>query len=311
MNEPQVKATKHPVAVAVVAKPRLPHVDGGGTRGRRTRGQRGQRPRFGELGKLHLAHASLPHREGAGGVLGHRLRRVRGHHDGDAELAVRAEEQSEEGLLGYRVEHARRLVEQKQPRAHGERSREGERLPLAAGELGGLRAEPRAHAEEIAGLGDAAAHLVSGDAEVLEAEGHLMPDGVAHDLVVGALEHVAHRSGRLRRQEGPDVGTEGEDLARALARRRDLGLGKAQQGRFARACGACEQRERAIRNDERRTVEHRGHASGVGEREVADLERGHGGRFLRGLLSRRRHSNPLQRMRSATAAAAGSSMSAA
>ena len=236
---------------------------------------------------------------------------MRGHHNGDAEFSVRAEKQPEEGLLGYRVEHARRLVEQKQPRAHGERSREGERLPLAAGELGGLRAEPRPHAEEIAGLGHAAAHLVGGDAEVLEAEGHLVPDGVAHNLVVGALEHVAHRSCRLRRREGPDVDAEGEDVARALARRRDLGLGKAQQGRLARSRGTCEQRERAVRNDERRTVEHRVRASGVGEREVADLKRGHGGASPRGLLSRQRHSSPLQRMRSATAATAGSSISAA
>ena len=311
LNEAKVKAAKHPVAVAVVAKPRLAHVDGGGALWRLSRGQRGQRPRFGELAQLHLVHAPLPHREGASGVLGHRLRRVRGHHDGDAKLTVRTEEKPQEGLLGYGVEHARRLIEQKQPRAHGERRREGKRLALAAGKLGGLRAEPRPHAEEIAGLGHAAAHLVGGDAEVLEAEGHLVPDGVAHDLVVGALEHVAHRSGRLRRREGPDVGTEGEDLARALARRRDLGLGEAQQGRFARACGACEQRERAVRNDERRTVEHWGHASGIGEREVTDLERGHGGASPRGLLSRQRHSSPLQRMRSATAAAAGSSISAA
>ena len=195
LNEAQVKATEHPVAVAVVAQPRLVHVDGRDARGRLARRQRRERPRICERGQLHLAHAPLPHRERAGGVLDHRLRRVRGHHDGDAELAVRAEEQAKKCLLGYRVEHARRLVEQKQPRAHGERRREGERLPLAAGELGGLCAEPRAHAEEIAGLGHAAAHLIGGDAEVLEAEGHLMPNGVAHDLVVRALEHVAHRSG--------------------------------------------------------------------------------------------------------------------
>ena len=81
---------------------------------------------------------------------------------------------------------------------HRERRGEGEHLPLAARELVAASVEQGLHAKEVAGLGHAAAHLALGEAEVLEAEGHLVPDRVADDLVVGTLEDEAHElRGRL------------------------------------------------------------------------------------------------------------------
>ena len=182
-----------------------------------------------ELGERHRAHGPVLEHERARRVVDHRRGSVRGHHYGDAELAVCPKEQREEVLLGQRVEHARGLVEQKQARPHRERRREGEDLALAPGELRGARAKPRLDAEEVAGLGHAAAHLGLRDAEVLQAKGHLVPHRVADDLRVRVLEDVAHGADRGGRVELARVRPEDADCTVQSARGSDLGLGQAQK----------------------------------------------------------------------------------
>ena len=298
LNELQVKATKHPAAVAPVPEPRLMHAHrlGSGRGGRPL--VHGDAASDHNLRNRRLAYLSPVDDERARRVLGHRLRRVRGNHDRDAKLAVRPEEQPQERLLRDGVEHARGLVEQQQARAHGERGRQGKRLPLTTGELGRLRAEPRLHAEEIAGLGHATAHLCLGNAEVFEAEGHLMPHRVAHNLRVGALEHVADGARRGDRREPRDVLAKDADRPRKLPRRPDLWLGQAEQGRLTRPRGTAQQRERPFRHREPHAVEHARAAARVPEAHRVELKR-------------RAHSNPLQRSRSAAAAPAGKNINAA
>ena len=185
------------------------------------------------LGTSHLLQRDLPHAplrelERARRVVKHRLGRVGGHHHGDAQLAVHAEEHREEVLLGKGVEHARRLVKQKQARPHGERRCEGEKLALPAGELRRALAEPRPHAKERACLRHAPARFRLRDSEVLQAEGHLVPDGLADDLRVRALEDVAHGARGGERPQRAHVLPEGAHRAGELAGRGDLRLDETQ-----------------------------------------------------------------------------------
>lgn len=70
-------------------------------------------------------------------------------------------------------------------------------MALAARQLGDLTAKPGLDAEKVSDLGDASAHHVLRRAKVFKAEGNFVPDGIAHDLILGVLRHVADEGCRL------------------------------------------------------------------------------------------------------------------
>ena len=261
-----------------------------------------EQTRTGEARKVAWAHLAPVHLEGAGGVLDHGRGRVRGHHHRHAQLAVGTEEQREKALLGNGVEHAGGLVKKQEPRAHDQRRGKGKKLTLAARELGCVGAKPRLHAKEVAGLGHASAHLGLRHAEVLHTKGHLVPDGVADHLSVRALEDVAHQSSGLQGRELPRRATKDANLPPQVANGSDLGLGQAQKRGLARARPANEKDKRTLGHVQLGLLKHGRRGTGIGKANAAHLQ----GR-ARGRL-RSAHSKDLQRSRSASAAALGSSM---
>ena len=89
--------------------------------------------------------------------------------------------------------------------------------------------EPILQPKEIAGLGYATAHLVARHTQIFQAKRHLVPHGLAHDLVLGVLKHIAHA---LRGRPNVHVGNalaQHAQLASAFARRRNLGLEQREQ----------------------------------------------------------------------------------
>ena len=180
----------------------------------------------------------------------------------------------EEVLLGDRVELSRGLVEQKQARPHGERARQRHHLLLPARQLGDVAAEPGLDAEEVRRLGDASAHGVLRHAEVLQPEGQLVPHGIAHDLVLGTLRHVAHGHGRFARVEAVDGAPERLERPRAVAHGRDGRFQAPHQRGLPAARSAHQQLERAFFNPPIERADAR-RGTGVGEREPARLHRRH------------------------------------
>ena len=170
--------------------------------------------------------------------------------DSDAELLVHAPEQPQEGLCGKRIEHGGRLVQEEKTWPHDHERGQGKNLLLAARKLGGALPEPGVDTEEIAGLGYALAHLFLRRAQILEAEGKLVPDRIADDLALGVLEHVSDARGRLGRRECINRTSEEGDGARKPAVRCQLWLRETQKRRLARAILAGEDREGAFRHGE-------------------------------------------------------------
>ena len=91
-----------------------------------------------------------------------------------------------------------------------------------------------------------------GKAEALHAEGQLVPHAVRDDLLVWLLQHKADLGGLPPRvQRGKRLAEEG-DLARKAAVRRQRGLQRAQQRRFA-AAGRANKRENSPSSTENET----------------------------------------------------------
>ena len=149
--------------------------------------------------------------------------------------------------------------------------------------------KPVLQTKEIAGLGNTATHLVARHTQILQAKRHLMPHGLAHNLVLGILEHVAHA---LRRRAHVHVGNvlaQHARIASALARRSDLGLEQRQQRRLTRSGTADKQRKCTLRNRPVEPLEHRSISPGVGEAQAPHLNRRH----IRA-ARRARHRAPIQ-----------------
>ena len=149
---------------------------------------------------------------------------MRRNHDRASQLAIHAEQRMQKILLGNRVEHGGRLVEQQQARTHHERCREREQLLAPARKRIGFRAEPVVHAKEVAGLCNATTHLVLRFAQIFEAERHLVPHAFADNLVIGVLKHITDLLRGLTRRQRGKLAPEHLDVARKRARRRNLGL---------------------------------------------------------------------------------------
>ena len=202
---------------------------------------------------------------------------MRCHDDGNPKLAVCAKEHGQEVLLGNWVEHRGGLVQEQQARSHGKRCGKREHLSLAAGEACRLPPKPRFHTKEHAGLGHAAAHLGYRRPQVLKAEGHLVPNGVAHDLAVGALEDKAHGLSGLDRRERAQLLAEREHVARERARWRHLQLGQAKKRGLSGARTTREQCKRTLGHGHRDVLEHWrqagfGVCGGIDEAHVPQLE---------------------------------------
>ena len=225
-------------------------------------------PRHGDLAEAPLDE---PHR--LCGIARHGGGPVCGHNDGHAKLAIGPKQQGEQGVLGHRVEHARGLVEQQEARAHRERCGKCDGLPLAARELGDLPAKEWLDAQEVAGLGHTPAHRRLGHTQVLEAKRQLVPHGVADQLSVRVLEHEAHGPGGVGGTKKRRVRAKEPDGARALPRRRQLGLAEAQEGRLSRARSSREQGKGASGNLERHVGQDGRGGAWVGKREALDAQR--------------------------------------
>src|SRR5439155_1434644 len=102
--------------------------------------------------------------------------RVVGHQDhGQMPLLVEAPQQVEDRLPRLRVEVARRLVGQEEPRLGHEGARDGDALLLAARELGGPAARRRRRERHLGErLLGAPARLPPGDAQELQRPGHVL-----------------------------------------------------------------------------------------------------------------------------------------
>ena len=124
---------------------------------------------------------------------------MRGHDDGDAELAVHTRKHEQELLDGVGVKLSGRLIKQQHPGAQREHGSQVDKLLLTSREVLGFRPDPRLDAEEMRDLGDAPAHLVRFDTQVLQTERQLVPNGIAHYLRRGILHDIADDLGGFQR----------------------------------------------------------------------------------------------------------------
>ena len=149
----QVQAAQHPAVLARVAKVRIAEREDGGRlagcggkrlvdraggghlAGQARRRRCGSRDGCEDRGNGNRAHLAVRQLHEVGSVGGGGLRSVGGHDDGDAQLAVHAEERVQEVLLGHRVQLRGGLVEQRAAAAAGPARPPGS--PSAAGLLTG------------------------------------------------------------------------------------------------------------------------------------------------------------------------------
>ncbi len=208
---------------------------------------------------------------------------MRGHHHGDAQLPVHAEQPVKERALGHRVQLGRGLVEQKHPGPQHHGSGEHGQLSLAAGKLGDRRVQPAVDAKEAARLSHAPTDGAGRHGEVLQSKGKLVSHGVAHELRRGVLRHKAEGAGRLAHRKTAHRSAQHLHGPGQPAHRGDFGLCQPQKRRLARARGARQKAEGALGHRERGFAQHRlapgaerGHAAcgvvcGIGERDVCPL----------------------------------------
>ena len=199
---------------------------------------------------------------------------MRRHDHRAPQLTVHTEERVQEVLLSNGIELRRRLVEQQDARLHGKRGRQRQQLLAPARKRVHIVPEPVLHAEEVAGLGHAAPHGALLHPQVFQAERHLMPHALAHELVVGVLKHVADGARGLSRRIVRHRPAKHEQASLALARRCDLWLQQREQGGLAAAGTTHEQGERSLGNLPGKTVQHGSLGTRIGEREILDLESG-------------------------------------
>ena len=117
--------------------------------------------------------------------------------DGYAQLAVDPLHGRKQIAGRQRIQHGGRLVQYQQLRAHGQRRGQIHQLLLPAGQLRGLTAEPRFHAEKSGHLRHTAANHRHAQRHILKAEGQLMPYEIGDDLIIRVLLYEAdlRRSG--------------------------------------------------------------------------------------------------------------------
>ncbi|OUE08779.1 hypothetical protein CMsap09_07510 [Clavibacter michiganensis] len=177
------------------------------------------------------------------------------------------------------VEVRGRLVEEEEPRAHGEHAGEGEPLLLAAGERRRGPVEGDVEAHRVEGGADAGPDLLTRDAEVLAAERHVVADTGEDHLRVRILQHEPGAAPETRRV--PAVDAE-RPAGLALVVAAEHARERVHEGRLA-GTGRAEQEHALPRLDDEVDVPDRpGAAAGVppapalrADGRPADRTRGH------------------------------------
>ena len=173
------------------------------------------------------------------------------------------------------VELGCRLVEQQYARLQRHDGGQIQKLLLPAGQSLYRAGEPLFNAEKARHLRHAAADDRRGKAEALHAEGQLVPYAVRDDLVVRLLQHKADLGGLPPRvQRGKRLAEEG-DLARKAAVRRQRGLQRAQQRRFAAAGRADDREELALLHGKRDVPQGGDRLLRIGKAQVRDRDARH------------------------------------
>ena len=188
--------------------------------------------------------------------------------DGHAQLAVDPLHGGKQIAGRQRIQHGGGLVQYQQLRPHRQRRGQIHQLLLPAGQLRGLTAEPRLHAEEGGHLRHAAADHRNRQRHILKAEGQLMPYEICDDLIIRVLLHEADlRCGGQLRQLG-----KGRVLIKGLSgpcpHRQQAGLGVAQQRGLAAAGGAAQHHILALMYLQRDIVQCPRVSQRVGEAQV-------------------------------------------
>ena len=117
---------------------------------------------------------------------------MRDHHDGHPAL-VQLMAHAHKACSAAGVEHGGSLVEHEHLGVHGQHAGDGDALFLSAGQGVRLMAFEARKPHVLKRLRHAFAQLIGGDAQVLGAEGHIVFHERGYQLVVGVLEHHAHR----------------------------------------------------------------------------------------------------------------------
>ena len=167
-----------------------------------------------------------------------------------------------------RIQHGGGLVQYQQLRPHGQCRGQIHQLLLPAGQLCGLTAEPRLHAEEGSHLRHAAADHRNRQRHILKAEGQLVPYEIGDDLIIRVLLYEAdlRRGGQLRQLGKGRVLIKG--LAGLCSHRQQAGLGMAQQCGLAAAGGAAQHHILALMYLQRDVVQCPRVSQRVGEAQV-------------------------------------------
>ena len=153
-----------------------------------------------EAARVGVAHdRAVAQRHDAVGGAQAALEPVLGEDHRGPPLLVEPPQHAEQLVARDGVELRGRLVEQRQPRAAGERGAQRHALELAARQRVRRAVEQRRDPERERRLLDAARHGGRAEAEVLERERELRPDGAHHDLRLGVLEQRPGDGGDLGR----------------------------------------------------------------------------------------------------------------
>ena len=167
-----------------------------------------------------------------------------------------------------RIQHGGGLVQYQQLRPHRQCRGQIHQLLLPAGQLRGLTAEPRLHAEEGSHLRHAAADHRHAQCHVLKTEGQLVPYEIGDDLIIRVLLYEAdlRRGGQLRQLGKGRVLIKG--LAGPCPHGQQAGLGMAQQCGLAAAGGAAQHHILALMYLQRDVVQCPRVSQRVGEAQV-------------------------------------------
>ena len=188
--------------------------------------------------------------------------------DGYAQLAVDPLDGRKQIAGRQRIQHGGGLVQNQQLWPHGQCRGQIQQLLLPAGQLRGLTAEPRFHAEKSGHLRHAAADHRHAQCHIFKAEGQLMPYEICDDLIIRVLLYEAdlRRSGQLRQLGKRRVLIKG--LAGPCPHRQQTGLGMAQQRGLAAAGGAAQHHILALMYLQRDIVQCPRVSQRVGEAQV-------------------------------------------
>ena len=199
-----------------------------------------------------------------------------GDDDRRAELGVDLAHGVEKIARGDGVKLARRLVEDQHLRLHRHDGSEIQKLLLSAGERGHIAVEPVLNAEIAGHFRHTRAHGRLVAAETFEPERELVPDLVRDDLIVRVLHHEADLRGLVALGYLRERRAAEEDLAAALAVRREHRFEMAQQRGLA-AAGAPAEHEKFPRADAQRNAVERELAlrRGVRKGQILDIEMFH------------------------------------